>query len=218
MIRHSQITQSNKFAISFISKRKLGMEVIFDMQINVKVSTSWYYPFWRKWPDMFKIPNNTQNTHSEFKLMVRTLQFMKQPTKGVQNCKAVLALRRDRCEWSCEIRKVKLRIDCMVLCHVHVQSESTLYSCLNMQSWVQFSPAALTKLWRSENRILSFSYMIKKVRTKILVSWKRKELLRRNKKHFSSIERAFIEANKIHFFGRESPTLKDFLYLLPHFH
>ena len=188
------------------------------MQINVKVSTSWYYPFWRKWPDMFKIPNNTQNTHSEFKLMVRTLQFMKQPTKGVQNCKAVLALRRDRCEWSCGIRKVKLRIDCMVLCHVRVQSESTLYSCLNMQSWVQFSPAALTKLWRSENRILSFSYMIKKVRTKILISWKRKELLRRNKKHFSSIERAFIEANKIHFFGRESPTLKDFLYLLPHFH
>ena len=131
MIRHSQITQSNKFAISFISKRKLGMEVIFDMQINVKVSTSWYYPFWRKWPDMFKIPSNTQNTHSEFKLMVRTLQFMKQPTKGVQNCKAVLALRRDRCEWSCEIRKVKLRIDCMVLCHVRVQSESTLYS-----SWI----------------------------------------------------------------------------------
>ena len=28
-----------------ISKKKLGMEVIFGMQINVKVSTSWYYPF-----------------------------------------------------------------------------------------------------------------------------------------------------------------------------
>ena len=28
-----------------ISKKKLGMEVIFGMQINVKGSTSWYYPF-----------------------------------------------------------------------------------------------------------------------------------------------------------------------------
>ena len=57
MIKHSQITQSNKFAISFnISKKKLEMDVIFDMQINVKVSTSWYYPFSWKWPVMFKIP------------------------------------------------------------------------------------------------------------------------------------------------------------------
>ena len=32
------------------------MEVIFDMEMNVKVSTSWYYPFWWKWPDMPKIP------------------------------------------------------------------------------------------------------------------------------------------------------------------
>ena len=33
----------------------LGMEVLFGMQINVEVSTSWYYPFSWKWPDMFKI-------------------------------------------------------------------------------------------------------------------------------------------------------------------
>ena len=39
-----------------ISKKKLGMEVIFGIQINVKVSTSWHYPFWRNWPGMFKIP------------------------------------------------------------------------------------------------------------------------------------------------------------------
>ena len=24
------------------------------MHINLKFSTSWYYPFWWKWPDMFK--------------------------------------------------------------------------------------------------------------------------------------------------------------------
>ena len=36
MIKHSQITQSN---ISTTSKKMLGMEVIFDMQINV---TSFY--------------------------------------------------------------------------------------------------------------------------------------------------------------------------------
>ena len=28
-----------------VSKRELEMEIIFGMQINVKVSTSWYYPF-----------------------------------------------------------------------------------------------------------------------------------------------------------------------------
>ena len=39
-----------------ISKKKLGMEVIFGMQINVKASTGWYHPFGWKWPDMFKIP------------------------------------------------------------------------------------------------------------------------------------------------------------------
>ena len=39
-----------------ISKKKLGMEVIFGMQIIVKGSTSWYYPFWWKWSDMSKIP------------------------------------------------------------------------------------------------------------------------------------------------------------------
>ena len=46
MIKHSQITQSNKFVISLqYLKKKLGMELIFGMQMNVKVSASWYYPF-----------------------------------------------------------------------------------------------------------------------------------------------------------------------------
>ena len=46
MIKHYQITQTNKLTISlqYLTK-KLGMEVIFSMQINVKVSTSWCYPF-----------------------------------------------------------------------------------------------------------------------------------------------------------------------------
>ena len=31
-----------------ISKKKLGMEFIFYMQINIKTSTSWHYRFWWK--------------------------------------------------------------------------------------------------------------------------------------------------------------------------
>ena len=46
MIKHSQSTQSNKFAISLqYLKKKLGMEFIFWMQKNIKVSTSWPYRF-----------------------------------------------------------------------------------------------------------------------------------------------------------------------------
>ena len=44
-----QIAQSNKFAIPCnISKKKLEMEIIFGMQISVKVSTGCCYPFWWK--------------------------------------------------------------------------------------------------------------------------------------------------------------------------
>ena len=76
MTKHTQITQNNKFAISlqFLKKELsdevdflhadshegllglLGMEFIFDMQINIKDSTSWYYHFGWKCPDMPKIP------------------------------------------------------------------------------------------------------------------------------------------------------------------
>ena len=57
MIKHSQSTQSNKFAISLqYLKKKLGMEFIFCMQKNIKISTSWHYCFRWKWLDMFKVP------------------------------------------------------------------------------------------------------------------------------------------------------------------
>ena len=57
MIKHSESTQSNSFAISLqYPKKKVGMEFIFSMLINIKVSTSWDYCFWRKWPDMSKVP------------------------------------------------------------------------------------------------------------------------------------------------------------------
>ena len=45
MIKCFQITQTSLQYLCSISKKKLGMEIIFGMQINVKVSTSWYYPF-----------------------------------------------------------------------------------------------------------------------------------------------------------------------------
>ena len=35
-----------------ISKKKLRVEFIFSMQINIKVSISWHYYFWWKRPDM----------------------------------------------------------------------------------------------------------------------------------------------------------------------
>ena len=45
-IKHSQSTQSNKFAISLqYLKKKLEMEFIFCMQKNIKVSTSWHLLF-----------------------------------------------------------------------------------------------------------------------------------------------------------------------------
>ena len=45
-INHSQSTQSNKFAISLqYLKKKLGMELIFCMQIDIKISTSWIIIF-----------------------------------------------------------------------------------------------------------------------------------------------------------------------------
>ena len=48
MIKHSQITQSNNFANLCNISKKLGMEFIFCMQINTKVSKNWHYHFWWK--------------------------------------------------------------------------------------------------------------------------------------------------------------------------
>ena len=50
-------TQCNNFVISLqYLKKKLGREFIFCMQISIKVSTSWDYCFWWKWPDISKVP------------------------------------------------------------------------------------------------------------------------------------------------------------------
>ena len=56
MIKHSQITQSNKFAI-FLQYLKKEVRVVahFCMQINIKVSTSWHYCFWWNSLDMSKV-------------------------------------------------------------------------------------------------------------------------------------------------------------------
>ena len=44
MTKHYQSTQSNKFAISLqYLKKKLEMDSIFNVKINIRVSTSWYY-------------------------------------------------------------------------------------------------------------------------------------------------------------------------------
>ena len=67
MIKHAQNTQSNKFAM-FLQclKKKLGMELIFCMQINIKVSTSWHDSFWQKWPDISKVPKIRKECHNCF--------------------------------------------------------------------------------------------------------------------------------------------------------
>ena len=55
IMKHSQITESNKFAISLQYLKKVGAEFIFCMQINFKVSASLHYRFWWKFPDMTKV-------------------------------------------------------------------------------------------------------------------------------------------------------------------
>ena len=46
MMKHSQSSQSNKFAnLCNVSKKKLGMGYIFCKQINIKVSKSSHYCF-----------------------------------------------------------------------------------------------------------------------------------------------------------------------------
>ena len=45
IMKHSQSTESNKFAISLQYLKKVGAEFIFCMQINFKVSASLHYRF-----------------------------------------------------------------------------------------------------------------------------------------------------------------------------
>ena len=57
MIKISQSTQVTSLQCLYnISKKKLGMEFIFCLQINIKVPTSWHYRFWWRWPQMSKVP------------------------------------------------------------------------------------------------------------------------------------------------------------------
>ena len=75
--KHSQRTQSNKFAISLqYLKKEVRNRFIFYMQINIKVSASWGYCFWWKWPDMSKVPKiGSINSHFE---LVGKCQFLSQ--------------------------------------------------------------------------------------------------------------------------------------------
>ena len=90
MIKHSQITQSSKFAITLQHLKK---------EVRNEFSTSWYYPFWWKWP-------NVQNT--ENRKFVIFLQYIKKKLlqllcvllwcktfryfTGVQSCSLLLVL------------------------------------------------------------------------------------------------------------------------------
>ena len=64
-----------------ILKKKLGIVLIFCLQINIKVSSSWHYCFWWKWPDIAKVPK-------VLLLWCRTLRYF----MGVQSCSLLLVL------------------------------------------------------------------------------------------------------------------------------
>ena len=59
IIKYSQITQKGCIIFTILQKKKLGVEFIFSMYINIKVSTSWHYSFLWKWPEMSKVPNGS---------------------------------------------------------------------------------------------------------------------------------------------------------------
>ena len=57
MIKQSQITQSNKFAISLqYLKKDVKNGLHFCTQINIKVSKKWHYRFLWKWSGMSNVP------------------------------------------------------------------------------------------------------------------------------------------------------------------
>ena len=56
MMKHSQSTQSNKFAnLCNVSEKKLGIHFIFCIQMKIKVCKSGHYRFWWKRPDISKV-------------------------------------------------------------------------------------------------------------------------------------------------------------------
>ena len=54
MIKYFQKLLEVKY-LYHILKKKLGVEFIFCIPINVKVFISWHYSFWWKWPDMSNV-------------------------------------------------------------------------------------------------------------------------------------------------------------------
>ena len=56
---HDQVLKiTNLQYLCNLSKKTLWLEFIFCMQINIKVSTSWHYDFWWKWPGMSEVPKS----------------------------------------------------------------------------------------------------------------------------------------------------------------
>ena len=69
MIKHPQSSQNIKLAMSYnISSNELEMNLLFCMQINIKLSykfistlwvskfpTSWYYSYWSAWSSILKV-------------------------------------------------------------------------------------------------------------------------------------------------------------------
>ena len=77
----------------------------------------------------------------------------------------------------------------------------------------------LSRLWRhkfwnqpSSNQV--FFVHDQKVKTKIQMSWERKELLRWNKKHFTPFERVFYLSKWNIFFGRWEPDFKNIQHIV----
>ena len=63
----------------------LQIDSIILMQINIKVSTSWYYCFWWKWPDMFKAPKNCRKCFV-FYCDAKHSDYLRTPVMCVVTC------------------------------------------------------------------------------------------------------------------------------------
>ena len=61
------------------SKKNLGMEFVFCMQMSIKVPASWYCRFWEKWSNMSKVPKVLLLWCKAFRLFT-----------GVQSCSLLL--------------------------------------------------------------------------------------------------------------------------------
>ena len=77
VIKHSQSTQSNKFAILHnIQKKEVRDGVLFCMHVNIKVSKSCYYCFSWKWPEMPKLPKVRLLLFKTFRYTTGVLSYL----------------------------------------------------------------------------------------------------------------------------------------------